>query len=324
MKNKLIFILGMFVMLVAVAYISVNLGSVKVPFSAIVGGIFSDAGGDVGIVRDLRLPRIMLAMIIGANLAVAGVLLQTVMQNPLADPGIIGISSGAGILAATVMLYLPMLYNFMPLIAFVGAALTCFLIYSLAWKKGLSPVRIILAGVAVNAILGGGISMLSILNSDRMQSILMWFNGSISTKGWNDVKLLSIYSIFGLVGSFFLYKSCDLLALGDKTAANLGVNVNMQRIIISGAAVFLAGTSTSIVGVIGFVGLVVPHISRLIIGSNHKYLIPFSAVMGAVVLLSADTLGRVVARPYEIPVGVVTAVLGGPFFIYLLRRSDKK
>lgn len=323
MKNKKVLFFIMTVVLIAAAYISVNVGSVNVPFIRIVRGLFNGAGGDVGIIRDLRLPRIALSIIVGANLAVAGVLLQAVMRNPLADPGIIGISSGASVFAAVILLYFPKLHFSLPLISFAGGALACCVIYSLAWKKGLSPVRIILAGVAVNAVLGGMSSMLSILNSDKMQSILMWLNGSISTRGWKDVRMLLVYSVVGLTISFLMYKSCDLLSLGDKTATNLGINVNVHRLLISGAAVFLAGTSTSIVGVIGFIGLVVPHISRMIIGSSHKYLIPFSAITGSVVLLLADTLGRVAAKPYEIPVGVVTAVLGGPFFLYLLRRSEK-
>lgn len=323
MKKKKAYILVALIVLIAAIYLSINLGSVKVPFKDIMFGIFNGAEGDVGIVRDLRLPRVLIAVIVGANLAVSGVLLQAVMKNPLADPGITGISAGASVVAIIVMLYFQNLHSALPLIAFFGGAFACFLIYALAWKKGLSPIRIVLAGVAVNSTLGGITAMLSILNSDKIAGILMWINGSISSRGWKDVRLLFIYSVIGLLFSFPLYKSCNIIVLGDKTSKNLGVNINIQRILISAAAVFLAGVSTSIVGVIGFIGLVVPHISRMIIGSDHKYLIPFSAIMGSILLISADTLGRVIAKPYEIPVGVVMAVLGGPFFLYLLRRSEK-
>ncbi|MEW8956701.1 FecCD family ABC transporter permease [Clostridium sp.] len=323
MKKSRVYFLAIFALLLIAIYFSINIGSVKVPFSEIIQGLFSEATGDVGIVRDLRLPRILIAILVGGNLAVSGVLLQAVMKNPLADPGITGISAGASVIAIFVMLYFPKLYFAMPLMSFIGGAFACFLIYSLAWKKGLSPVRIVLAGVAVNSVLGGISGMLSILNSDKISGVLMWLNGNISTRGWNDVYILFIYSLIGIGLALPLYKSCNIILLGDKTAKNLGFNVNIQRILISAVAVFLAGISTSIVGVIGFIGLVVPHISRMLIGSDHKELIPFSAMLGALILLLADTFGRVIAAPYEIPVGIVMAVIGGPFFLYLLRRSDR-
>lgn len=322
-KYRHLYIIASLIILLLITYIAINLGSVKIAFPDIVRGLFSGEQGAAGIVRDLRLPRILIAIMVGMNLAVAGVLLQAVMGNPLADPGITGISSGCSIVAIIVMLYFQELYYILPLLAFLGGAFACILIYMLAWKKGLSPIRIILAGVAVNATLGGIVSMLSILNSDKIQGILMWVNGSLSARGWKDVNMLFIYTLIGIVMAFPLYKTCNIIVLGDKTATSLGVNINLQRILISAVAVYLAGISTSIVGVIGFVGLVVPHISRMIIGSNHKYLIPFSSIMGANLLLTADTLGRTIAMPYEIPVGVVMAVMGGPFFLYLLRRSEK-
>lgn len=322
-KYRHIYILASLIILLLITYIAINLGSVKIAFPDIVRGLFSGEQGAAGIVRDLRLPRILIAIMVGMNLAVAGVLLQAVMGNPLADPGITGISSGCSIVAIIVMLYFQELYYILPLLAFLGGAFACILIYMLAWKKGLSPIRIILAGVAVNATLGGIVSMLSILNSDKIQGILMWVNGSLSARGWKDVNMLFIYTLIGIVMAFPLYKTCNIIVLGDKTATSLGVNINLQRVLISAVAVYLAGISTAIVGVIGFVGLVVPHISRMIIGSNHKYLIPFSSITGANLLLTADTLGRTIAMPYEIPVGVVMAVMGGSFFLYLLRRSEK-
>lgn len=326
MKNKKIVIIVLALVVLAVcSFVSISVGSLRLSWAEISAALsFSgDVTGNAAIVRDLRIPRVILAMIVGANLAISGVLLQSVMGNPLADPGVIGISSGSAVVASVVLLYFPQLYFSLPFLAFLGAAAACFVVYSLAWKKGLSPVRIILAGIAVNAVLGGANAMLALLNIDNMQSILMWMNGSMSVKGWKDVNLLLGYSVWGLIGAMLLYKSCDIIVFGDKTAQNLGVNPNTQRMIISGAAVYLAGISTAVVGIIGFVGLIVPHIARLLIGSAHRYLIPFSAVAGALLLLLADTLGRVVLSPYEIPVGVVTAVLGGPFFLYLLKRSER-
>ncbi|MCM8819683.1 MAG: iron ABC transporter permease [Candidatus Omnitrophica bacterium] len=323
MKRRYLFIVAVLI-LVFLICIAINLGSIKIPLYEIAEGFLGKQSERFIIVRDLRLPRILIAVFVGANLAVSGVLLQAVMQNPLVDPGITGVSSGASVIAILVMLYLPQFYNILPFASFLGGLFACFLVYSLAWKRGLSPIRIVLSGVAVNAFLGGISSILAILNTDKIAGVLMWINGSMASRGWKDVKVLSVYSIFGLIFSLFLYKSCNILSLGEKNAKNLGTNINLNRLILSLTAVFLAGVSTSIVGIIGFVGLIVPHIARMLIGSNHKFLIPFSMLSGSITLLLADTLARTIAKPYEIPVGVVMAALGGPFFLYLLRRSDKR
>ena len=313
----------MILLLVAAILFSIRVGSVSVSYTDIFNALTSDVGGTAGIIRDIRIPRILMAVIVGANLAVSGVLLQGVMRNPMADPGITGISSGASVVVMVVMLYFPGAAASMPVFGFIGGILACLLIYSLAWKQGLSAVRIVLAGVAVNSILGGVTSMISILNSENLSSVLTWLNGELGKKGWNQVSALSIYSIIGLILAFLVYRCCDLLALGDKNTKSLGYNPNILRIVISAIAVFLAGISTAYVGVIGFIGLVVPHMSRMIMGSEHKYLIPFSALLGSIVLLLADTIGRTVIAPYEIPVGVIMTVCGGPFFLYLLRKDSK-
>ena len=309
--------------LISAIILSVSVGSIDLPIKNTVLGLIRGEGGQIAIIRDIRLPRIIIALIVGANLSVAGVLLQAVMRNPLADPGITGISSGASVVALIIMLYRPDAIHTLPLFGFIGGFLACILIYGLAWKNGISVMRIILAGVAVNAVLGGFSGMLSILNSERLSGVLTWLNGNIGNKSWQDVRILGTYTIIGLVASYLLYENCNILALGDKVAKSLGLNVNVQRILISAVGVFMAGTATSIVGVIGFLGLCTPHIARLIIGSDHKLLIPFSALMGSVVLLLADTLGRTIMAPYEIPVGIVMAILGGPFFLYLLRKGDE-
>ena len=322
MKKVRVFLL-MILLLVAAILFSIRVGSVSVSYTDIFNALTSDVGGTAGIIRDIRIPRILMAVIVGANLAVSGVLLQGVMRNPMADPGITGISSGASVVVMVVMLYFPGAAASMPVFGFIGGILACLLIYSLAWKQGLSAVRIVLAGVAVNSILGGVTSMISILNSENLSSVLTWLNGELGKKGWNQVSALSIYSIIGLILAFLVYRCCDLLALGDKNTKSLGYNPNILRIVISAIAVFLAGISTAYVGVIGFIGLVVPHMSRMIMGSEHKYLIPFSALLGSIVLLLADTIGRTVIAPYEIPVGVIMTVCGGPFFLYLLRKDSK-
>ncbi|MFR3072559.1 MAG: FecCD family ABC transporter permease, partial [Paeniclostridium sp.] len=169
-------------------------------------------------------------------------------------------------------------------------------------------------------ILGGVISYLSTMYSDRIQSAMLWLNGSLATKTWADVEMLFIYSIVGLIVSLLLIRSANVLQLGDDAATNLGFNVNLTRLLISVVAVFLAATSTAVVGVISFVGLIVPHISRMIMGSDHKFTIPFSIILGSMVLLVADTLGRTIGGAVEIPVGVIMSIVGGPFFLYLLRK----
>lgn len=257
---------------------------------------------------------------IGANLAVSGVLLQSVMKNPLADPGITGVSSGASVAAIIILLLMPQLSGALPLFAFVGGAIACALVFIMAWKNGLRPERIVLAGVAINTILGGFISLLSTLFSDRIQSAILWLNGSLATKTWSHVDMLFLYSLIGLGLSLFLIRSTNVLQLGDESAKNLGFNVSRTRLVISAVAVFLAAISTAVVGIISFIGLIVPHIARLLMGSDHKYTIPFSMVLGAIVLLIADTLARTIGGSIEIPVGVITSIVGGPFFLYLLRK----
>ena len=308
-------VLGILIILFS-AIGSVNLGFRDI-FSALING---DNNMVSTIVLQMRLPRNILAVLIGANLAISGCLLQAVMKNPLSDPGITGVSSGASVFAIIILLLLPQYTGILPLVAFIGGALACIVVYSMAWKNGLKAIRVVLAGVAVNAILGGVISLLTTLYSDRIQSALLWLNGSLASKTWADVKLVGIYSVIGLSLSLFCIRGANVLSLSDESATNIGFNVNKTRVLLSAVAVFLAATSTAIVGIISFVGLIVPHISRMIIGSDHKYSIPFSMVMGGIVLLVADTVARTMLGALELPVGVVMSIVGGPFFLYLLRK----
>ncbi|GAA0090438.1 iron ABC transporter permease [Paraclostridium bifermentans] len=298
-----------------------TIGSVNLSFTEIINALINNDNKMVTtIVYKMRLPRNILAALVGANLAVSGVLLQSVMKNPLADPGITGVSSGASVAAIFILLLLPQYTAILPIAAFIGGAIACILVFLMAYKNGLKPGRIVLAGVAINTILGGVISYLSTMYSDRIQSAMLWLNGSLATKTWADVEMLFIYSIVGLVVSLFLIRSANVLELGDDAATNLGFNVNLTRLLISGVAVFLAATSTAVVGIISFVGLIVPHIARMIMGSDHKFTIPFSMILGSIVLLVADTLGRTIGGAVEIPVGVIMSIVGGPFFLYLLRK----
>lgn len=307
--------------LFALFLIAVNTGSLKVNPIELFKGLFVEHNTDVATIYDLRFPRIFIAMLGGAATAVSGVLLQAVMKNPLADPGIIGVSSGASFTAVLVTAFFPAMYFFTPLFAFIGGMLAFVLVYSLSWKGGLSPVRIILVGVAVEAMFSGLMSAFNSGTGSTYSGVANIVNANISMKTWDDFKTLVVYVVIGLIASFFVMGQCNLLALEDKTARSLGVNVTKSRIVISVIAVLLASISTAIVGPISFLGLIVPHIARLLVGSNHKALIPYTILLGAFTLLLADTVGRTIAYPYEISASIIMAVIGGPFFIILLRRA---
>ena len=285
--------------------ISLRIGSIDISFKELIDGMFlSKQSNNFLIIRDLRMPRVLSAVLIGGNLAVAGALLQTTMKNPLADPGIIGISSGASLGAIAVMVIFTNLIKYKIIIAFIGGIIAACLVYLIGEDKGFSPVRIILAGVCVNSILNALSSMVTVFNSAGVSSIQTWLLGSLVNVTWNDFKILALYTIVGIALCLLVIKSCDLMGLGDKTAQSLGLNVNRVRVMITFVAVFLTSISTGVGGVISFVGLVIPHICRFLIGSSHKFLIPFSYFMGGFLLLVADTVSRNIFRPYEIPVGL--------------------
>lgn len=302
---------------------AVNTGSLKVSPDELFKGLFVEYNPNVATIYDLRFPRIFVAMLGGAATAVSGVLLQAVMKNPLADPGIIGISSGASFVAVLITAFMPALYFYTPILAFIGGIIAFMLVYGLSWRGGLSPLRIMLVGVAVNSMFTGLMSAFNSSTGSNYSGVASIVNANITMKTWSDVKILFIYTFIGLIASLFVLRQCNLLALEDMTAQSIGVNVTKMRIIVSVIAVLLASISTAVVGPISFLGLIVPHIARIFVGSNHKILVPYSIILGAFVLLFADTLGRTIAAPYEISASVIMSVVGGPFFIILLRRSKK-
>ena len=313
----------MAVLLIVLFFASANIGSLKVGFGEMFRGLFIEYNEDVTTIFDLRFPRIVISVLAGAAVAVSGVLFQAVLKNPLADPGIIGISSGASFAAVLITAFAPTLFFFTPLFAFLGGVIAFFLVYSLSWKGGLSPLRIILVGVAVNSMFTGLASGLNSMNGGNMSGVASIVNGNITMKTWDDVQTLFPYVLIGLILAYLFAGSCNLLSLEDKTARSLGVNVNRQRIMISLIAVLLASISTAVAGSISFFGLIVPHIGRILVGSDHRALIPFSMLFGAFAFLLADTIGRTIAAPYEVSASIIMSVVGGPFFIILLRRSKK-
>ena len=321
-KIILFFVISLLVLLFAV-FAAVSSGSTEIPIFEICDILLNKNSGSgfTVIIRDVRLPRIILALIVGSSLAASGALFQAVIRNPLADPGIIGISSGARLGLLLSLLVLPQFVIFAPLFAFAGAMTAAFLAYALSWKGEIKTVRLILAGVAVNAFFAGASYLITILNNEKLQTIALWLSGNLAGRSMYDVKLILPYSAAGLILALFSIRSANLLLFNDEKAASLGLNVSRSRILISLTASFLAAVSTSLVGVIGFAGLVIPHIVRLITGPNYKYVLPFSILNGGTFLLIADTFARTVAAPIELPVGALMPLIGGPFFIYLLRKK---
>lgn len=323
---KKIYIVVAFILLMSLILFSLNVGSVSMPFNELIKGLFTKgiSEGNISIIKEIRVPRVLSAVLIGANLAVSGVLLQAVIINPLADPYITGISSGASLVTVVIMMFLPSIVVARPIFGFLGGAISCTMVYTFAFKRELSAIRIVLAGAAVNALFGGITSLITTSTGIGGNSISRWLTGSLATVKITDLKILFVYTIIGMSLALILSKSCNILSLGRKNARSLGINPEVHIILITAVAVFLSSISTSIGGIISFIGLVVPHMCRILIGSKHKYLIPFSALMGGSLLLIADTLGRIIMKPVEVPVGIIMSVIGAPFFLYLLRRSDLK
>ena len=279
------------ILLVVLSAAAIAVGSAGYSVGEILRALLSTEKSTVKvIVMNLRLPRLLLAVMIGASLSASGALLQSVMRNPLADPGTIGVSAGAGTAATTILLLFPHMTNAAPLFAFGGAALACCLIYSLAWKGGIDPVRIILSGVAINSVLGAYIALLQLLYSDSLQGVLAFMNGSLSGRSWSQVQTLVIYAGIGLALAFLCIKSANTLQLGDEMAKSLGVRVNASRLFLSAVSAFLAAATVSVAGMIGFVGLVVPHISRLLVGSDYKAMLPTSVLLGAGRIKKEDSI----------------------------------
>ncbi len=319
-KTILAFMITALLLLVAF-YISILAGGIQVTPSQLFSGLFLEYDRDVAIIYQLRFPRIFVAMLGGAIMANAGVLMQAVMRNPLAEPGIIGVSSGAAFVGALAIGIFPTLSVWTPVFAFVGGMLAFALVYSLAWTGRMSPMRLILVGVAVNALFTGLSSAYSDMTGGTYSGVTSIITANISLKGWDDVKAMVVYAVIGLTLSFLTARHCNLLALSDETASSLGVRVGITRLVVALMSVLLASIFTAIIGAVSFLGLIVPHLGRLLVGSDHRVLMPYSALLGALVFLAADTAGRLIAYPYEISAATIMSIVGGPLFIILLKRS---
>ncbi|UHA74486.1 FecCD family ABC transporter permease [Paenibacillus sp. 481] len=323
MNKKIVSFIAVSCLLIIVCVFSMTVGSIQISFLELIQGLFSGTNAQVEVIKDLRFPRMIVSLFTGAALAVSGVLLQAVMKNPLADAGVIGISSGAGVISLLVVSIFPTLFFWLPLFAFLGGAFACFLVYLFSWKSGLNPTRLILVGIAINATFTGLGQSFNYRGSYAVTSLNQATTSILNLKTWKDVEVMVTYGSIGLVLALLLFAWCNLLTLQDKTARSLGVHVTRVRLLISAVAVLLAAVATAIGGLIAFVGLLIPHIARLLVGTDHKVLIPFSALSGALLLLLADTLGRTILAPNEIPASIIMTVIGGPFLIFMLRKSER-
>lgn len=322
MKSILVFGITILCFL-GVLYWAVMSGSIQVSLPRLLEGIFSGVDDEVNVIYDLRFPRIIVASLAGAALAVSGALLQAVMRNPLADASIIGISSGANFTALLAVTIFPQLFFYMPLFAFIGGLVACVLVFSLSWKGGLSPMKLILVGVAIHATFTGLSEAFNYRGSYSVTSISAATTSTLSMKTWSEANLILLYGGLAILVAMWLFHWCNLLVLDDRTTSSQGLPILRVRVIVSMVAVILAATATAVAGVIAFLGLLIPHIGRQLIGSDYKLLLPFSAISGALLLVLADTIGRTVLAPNEIPASILMSVIGGPFLIFLLRKSGQ-
>jgi iron complex transport system permease protein len=274
------------------------------------------------IVWNVRLPRVLVGLLVGINLAFSGSIFQGITRNELASPYLLGVSSGAGLGVLVVLVLYPALGAWIPLVAMAGGGTAFLIVYSIAWNRGTSPVRLVLAGVIVAAIAGSLQTAIFLLAGDLsvLQNAIAWTTGSLTGAGWEQVRLIApwtvIVMVLGLVGA----RSLDLLALGDATAQALGLPVERARFLLAATAIIAAGSAVAVAGLVGFVGLIVPHVVRILVGSQHRRLLLGCIFTGPALLVSADALARLLFSPVQVPVGIVTGVLGGVFFLYLMRR----
>lgn len=324
-RNKYIILVILLVIFIISLFLSVGMGAINVSPKEIIQALTIKKGtANYHIIWNIRLPRTMVSVLVGASLSLSGAIIQGVMRNSLASPSIIGVSSGAGFTALLILILFPQYYHLVPLGAFVGAFIVTMLIYGLAWKDGLLPNRLILAGVAVNSLLGAGNNALLTFFPDRVSGVINFMVGGLNGVTWADVHSVLPYVIVGVIIALMLPDKLNILVLGDEVATGLGVNVERLRFIFIILSSLLAGSAVSVVGLLGFVGLIVPHITRLIIGADYRFLFPAAVLLGAIVVLICDLLARTLFSPIEIPVGIIMSVLGAPFFLYLLRSREAK
>ena len=327
--------LGLIVL--AAALLSLSLGPVEIPVSHVAAIIFSPLGLDLAefgrteelVIQQIRLPRIVVGACVGMALGVAGATMQGLFRNPMADPGIIGVSAGGavGAVVAIAIGAAGVFFLALPAFAFVGAIAACFLVYGIAAVGGrFSMATLLLAGVAVNAFLGAVVTTIIILLPDNaaLREILFWLAGGLDSRTWEHVQVSAPFILGGIGVILLMTRDLNLLMLGDDEARSMGVRVGPARIILLAAAAMATGAAVAVSGTIAFVGLVTPHVLRLLLGPDHRVLVPMSAAGGAIFVLLADTVGRTIIQPAEFRVGVLAAFVGAPFFIFLLIKNKQR
>jgi iron complex transport system permease protein len=320
--SRLLLAWGAPLALLALAIVlGLSLGAVNLSPARVLNGLL-DRNDPLArtIVWDLRLPRVLLALLVGASLGVAGALLQGVTRNPLADPHILGLTAGGGLAASlAIRISEDVPAGAMAPIAFGGALAGAALLYGMSWRGGVSPVRLALSGVAIASLLTAGITMILVTSNLTTQASLSFLAGGLFGRGWDEFYAVWPYMAGGLIAAMLLSRSMNILTLGDEAAQSLGLGVERTRIFAIATAAMLAGASVSVAGMVAFVGLVIPHIARFLTSDDHRSLIPLSAILGAALVVYADLLARVVDKPVEIPLGIVTAIAGAPFLLYMVR-----
>lgn len=314
-KEQWLAIGGLSLILLVIMFISLFLGSVLISPGELLNS---------NILWQIRLPRVVLAAFIGLLLALSGVLLQGVLRNPLADPYILGVSAGGAVGAAISIAlganFVVLGVSSVPAMAFMFALVAVYVVYKLSQVGGrTAPETLILAGVALSAFCAAILSLIIIMTGS-LQSIYFWLLGSLASASWSNVFTVIPYALAGAGIAYFYSKELNALLLGEEMAITLGIDVEKTRFVLIGAASLMAAAAVSVSGLIGFVGLIIPHWIRLIIGPNHKVLVPISALSGMLLMVVADTISRTVLAPMEIPIGIIMALVGAPFFLYLLRR----
>ena len=330
-KFKALIITSIILILLAII-MSINAGFLKIPLNEVFNTLLGN-GSDKNelTIFEFRLPRIIMAVLVGMGIAVSGAILQGISQNPLADPGILGINAGAGFAVVVYMFFFQGTTFFtgwlaifiMPIAALLGAFLAAFLIYVISWKNGsVTPVRLLLVGIGINAAFGAGLIIFQMkMEPINFMKAIVWLSGTIWGTNWTFVWTLLLWLVILIPIAIYKARVLDVLKLGDSIAIAVGANIEKERRLLLLVAVALAGACVSVGGGITFLGLIAPHIARQLVGARHAKLIPLSALLGALLLLLADTLGRVVFAPMELPVGIVVSILGAPYFIYLLIKN---
>jgi len=281
------------------------------------------------IIFQIRLPRVVTAVVVGSALAVAGAIFQGLLRNPMADPYIIGTSGGAA-LGATIALLLPIRvvwygFTLVPLAAFAGSLITVLIVYRIAQVGPRTPITtLLLAGFAISSMMAAVMSFLMLLRERTLHQVILWTMGGVTASGWPQLEIVTSFILAGMFLAYSLASDLNAFLLGEEQAAHLGVNVERRKLVLLIAGSLLTGAAVSVSGLVGFIGLVVPHVARLIFGPDHYLLLPASALLGSLFLVLADLLARVLMAPAEIPVGIITAMGGAPFFIYLLRQSKRE